>query len=165
MVRDDTWKIQKEGDTFRLWHNNYAIVGDYTRCFTGGFHLQKEGVGGSSLGHFVNIVVDYSWGAHVEWLKEQKVESECQRLREFMARVLNFVQASRFSLWYDYYIVLDCDDRLSRFLCDSGVSAKWLGYEASDDRYMLWGYRVPKIHRQKFMKVLDDLKDYCLECG
>ena len=161
-VHDDTWEIRKDGDVLLLYHNNYTIADDYERCFDGGFHLQRSSVGDNSFYYFTTIMVGYSWPDHVKLLKEHEAERQRQQRKEFLAQVSNFEKLNRLSLFCDTYICLDCNGKLPRFFHRNRVCTKELAYQSRMNTYALRLYRVPIFHRRRFLKALDDLKEYSI---
>lgn len=62
-VNDDTWLIERHPDnTVTLWHNDYQVLEDDTRYFTGGFHVQLDG---ASVNVAVSVMCHYSWADHI----------------------------------------------------------------------------------------------------
>lgn len=62
-VNDDTWLIERHPDsTVTLWHNDYQILDDNTRYFTGGYHVQIDK---ASVNLAAGIMCNYSWAEHV----------------------------------------------------------------------------------------------------
>lgn len=57
-VHDDTWRARKEGDTWRLWHNNYILLVEGVRSITDGFHDQRVC---GTLTRVLNAADSYNW--------------------------------------------------------------------------------------------------------
>lgn len=170
-LRDDTWEIRNNGEYLLLLHNNYRTNDDYERSFNGEFHLQMTCLARNGFGYFIEEMSKYSWPAHVELLKakralraaERAAALEKQRRREYLAGISNFVKLRRISLFCDYYVVLDCNDRTAGFFFDNQVNARELAYEADGETYRLRKFRVPRKQRRLFAQSMEGLKDYSLE--
>lgn len=62
-VNNDTWLIERHPDnTVTLWHNDYQVLKDDTRYFTGGFHVQLDN---ASVNHAASVMCNYSWADHI----------------------------------------------------------------------------------------------------
>lgn len=62
-VNDDTWLIERHPDnTVTLWHNDYQVLKDDTRYFTGGFHIQVDN---ASINLAASVMCSYSWADHI----------------------------------------------------------------------------------------------------
>lgn len=62
-VNDDTWLIERHPDnTVTLWHNDYQVLEDDTRYFTGGFHVQLDR---ASVNLAASVMCNYSWAEHI----------------------------------------------------------------------------------------------------
>ena len=170
-LRDDTWEIRNNGEYLLLLHNNYRVNDNYERIFDGEFHLQMTSIARNGFGYFIEEMSEYSWPAHVELLKARKAlraaelaaAQDKQRRRDYLAATSSFVRLKRISLFYDYYIILDCNDRAVSFFFDNQVNARELAYEDTEGSYRLRKFRIPRKQRGLFMTSMDNLKDYSLE--
>lgn len=170
-LRDDTWEIRKNGDDLLLLHNNYSVTPNYERNFNGEFHIQMTCVARNGLGYFINTMCDYFWEFHAEQLKARDAareaaraaEHEKQKRKEHLSVVFNFTKIKRVSLLYNYYIILDCDNKMMNYLYINKVSARAIGCEAVDNVYKLRYIRVPRKQHDLFVQAMDELKNYSLE--
>lgn len=160
-VREDRWQICKEESELCLYHNNYEMTEAYERIFNRGFHLQQRGSGDKDFFNFTAIICNYSWPAHVKWLKAQALELQKQQCRLQLAGVSNFARMKRFSLLYEYYTILDCNGKSPEFLVQHLVSTKEFGrYGDGESLYHLRNYQVLRFHHRRFLRAMEALKEY-----
>lgn len=166
--QDDKWEICKRENILLLMHNNYEILDDYTRRFTGDFHLQKYSDQPYAISLFVKIMSTYSWDEHVEILKaeEAKRAAECerQRLTAQLESTNNYLKLKS-GLLHDYYLILDCNGKAARYFYRNDLKLQELCYEDSKQICKLRMYRVRRNQFPIFVKSLDTLKEYSLQQG
>lgn len=165
--QDDLWEICKRENTLLLMHNNYEILDDYTRRFTGDFHLQKYSNKPYAISSFIKIMTSYSWDEHIALLKAEEAkraaEQERQRAIDQLASVENFLKLKKRSLLYDYYIILDCNGKAAKYFYRSQVNLQEVCYEESEELYKLRMYRVRRKQIPLFTECLNTLKEYSIQ--
>ena len=168
-LNDDTWEIRKKDEFLLLLHNSYSVDSEYNRIFDGEFHLQIKAALHRGYGYFIYVMAGYSWDEHVRMLKEQAAKREIelfrQKQKDILSHTSNFVKVRRFSplsLWYDYYLILDCNGKAPRFFYRNNVNAVEYGSRPDIELFSLRRYRVPRRQRDLFVQSMNALKDYSL---
>lgn len=151
-----------------LMHNNYEILDDYSRRFSGNFHLQKYSDQPYAISLFTKIMSTYSWDEHIEILKAEEAkraaEHERQRLITQLESTNNYLKLKR-GLLHDYYLILDCNGKVARYFNRNKLKLHELCYEDSKQLCKLRMYRVRHDQFPLFLKSLDALKEYSLQQG
>ena len=109
-VQDDTWRISSSDGRLTLYHNSYEVNDDYTRSFTGGFHVQNDH-GSSDFHGLTKIICTYAYKYH-----EQAQKAYDRKLRQLhfetsIAVVSNFRRLDKRSALFAYFIYVDLKGR------------------------------------------------------
>lgn len=157
-VKEDHWKIVHDRNGYRLLHNNYIVLEDYTRHFTQGFHEQY--IYGKKCFHtFVCIMCDYSWADHAEMLRQGKLEEERKKELERKKQMPNYAKIRKFSLFSYHYAILDTKEYLAGQLFASRQVKVRFGkeYEKGDLRIIFC--KVRKKDEGRFLEALGEMYD------
>lgn len=164
-VHDDRWMICFVNNKPLLYHNNYSVLDNYQRLFNVGYHVQNDG-GVHTFHNFMRMMLNYSWAEHVEVLKAKALAALQAKIRKRLESIPNWLRIPRFSLFNTYFIVVDCNHRLGRFLRKRGLQ-----FVAVDKKpipgttYRLVTCRIRKWQVDKFITVMDALKEYSVVEG
>lgn len=75
-VNDDRWLIERRSNgRVTLWHNDYQVLGDNTRYFTGGFHEQLHR---AHISRAIDTMCSYSWANHVAYRSKSAQQAPVQ---------------------------------------------------------------------------------------
>lgn len=62
---EDTWMIDgSDKSNLKLFHNNYAVMDETTRCILSGYHNQNQD--GKDFKYMIDYITDYTWEKHLE---------------------------------------------------------------------------------------------------
>lgn len=164
-VHDDRWMVCFVNNKPLLYHNNYSVLENYQRLFNVGYHVQNDG-GVHTFHNFTRMMLSYSWDEHVERLKARALAELQAKLRQRLATVGNWVRIPKFSLFNSYYTVVDCNHRLGRFLRKNGMQFIAFDKKAIQDTpYRLVTCRIRKWQKDKFLEVMEAMKEYSVTEG
>lgn len=109
-VNEDTWQIGINGCGLFLCHNNYHINKEGIRVFENTFHLQND-FGIQTFWNYTRIITTYSFTQHKAIEKKRERKLFCAKLKAELAIVNQFKREERFSLFFRYYLFVDCYDK------------------------------------------------------
>ena len=121
-LREDTWRIVRKSDAIELQHNNYTVLDDDTRRFTGGFHLQND-FDDPSFHNYARIICGYTFEKHKKAQEAYNERLQINRLETSLALLDNYIKLDYHSvrefrwpvlrLLFDYYRFVDIEHTVS----------------------------------------------------
>ena len=162
-VREDQWVLLKEKNALSLYHNNYDVTTNYERILKNSFHQQFRG-SIKSAHYAITTMCTYSWPDHVIRLMKLTYENSRKQLRAHLSNIRNWTNIDRFSLFHSYFIILDCNNRASRYFRKNKVQVNILSSSFSASPYQVLTCKIRKWNKKKFYIALEQLKEYSVIC-
>lgn len=96
--KEDTWIIKRDGQGWRLWHNNYIRISPTERYITEGFHDQgmKEH---TSMYQMLTYIAGYSWQKHLDAERMEAEAGAADSEKQAELVVVSETTRKKSSLW------------------------------------------------------------------
>ena len=160
-LKEDTWRIRKNGAVPMLYHNDYTVGDDYRRTFNGTFHRQVLN-NGNTFHDFARYICGYSWRQHIGYLSANRIIEDKNRLR--LSLVENYQQLPGSGLLFNAYLFVDTNNTAMNLFSKSFLFLpRVIVSQVGTTDYSLIYCLVPKIFNRLFLRLMDDLKKLCIQ--